>query len=71
LKGETFVALLIDGVCFADRRVIGAVGVTADLRKIPLGIREGDTENSVVVKDLLANLIEQGGGKLNYPRIKS
>jgi putative transposase len=60
LKAETFVALLIDGVCFADRTVIGAVGVTADLRKIPLGIREGDTENSVVVKDLLANLIERG-----------
>jgi putative transposase len=60
LRAEPFVAILIDGICFSDRTVIGAVGVTADLRKVVLGIREGDTENSEVVKDLLSSLIERG-----------
>jgi len=33
------------------------VGITEDLRKVPLGLREGDTENSEVVKDRKRNLI--------------
>lgn len=55
-----FVGIMIDGVDFAGTAVIVALGLTDDLQKIPLGIREGDTENSVVVKDLLASIIERG-----------
>jgi len=55
-----FVGMMIDGVDFAGTAVIVAMGVTDDLQKIPLGIREGDTENSVVVKDLLASIMERG-----------
>lgn len=60
LKEERFVAILIDGICFSRRTVIGVVGITSDLRKIPLGLKEGDTENSEVVKDLLSSLIARG-----------
>ncbi len=60
LKAESFVALIIDGICFSGKTVIAAVGVTWDFRKVPIGIREGDTENSEVVRDLLSSLIERG-----------
>lgn len=60
LKEYTFIGIVIDGVEFQGRTVIGALGITPALEKIPLGIREGDTENSEVVKDLLSSIIERG-----------
>ncbi len=60
LKEYTFIGIAIDGVEFQGRTVIGALGITPMLEKIPLGIREGDTENSEVVKDLLSSLIDRG-----------
>lgn len=60
LEAHAFVALLIDGVEIGGRTVVVALGITAAMEKIPLGLREGDTENSEVVKDLLASLQERG-----------
>jgi transposase-like protein len=60
LNDHAFVALLIDGVVIGGRTVVAALGITATMEKIPVGLREGDTENSEVVKDLLASLQERG-----------
>lgn len=60
LSGQSFVAIMVDGVEYADRVVVVALGITETLEKVPLGVREGDTENAVLVKDLLAGLIERG-----------
>ena len=60
LGEETFVALMIDGLEIGGRTVVAALGITADLVKVPLGLREGDTENSEVVRDLLASIQERG-----------
>jgi putative transposase len=54
------VALMIDGVHFANHLCVVALGITADGTKIPLAAVEGDTENATVVKDLLVNLRERG-----------
>lgn len=60
LHAYSFVAIMIDGVEIAGRTVVAALGVTNMLEKVPLGIREADTENSAAVKDLLASIIERG-----------
>lgn len=57
LSDYRFVAILIDGSGVGETTQVMAVGVTDDSRKIPLGIREGDTENANVVKDLLTLII--------------
>ena len=51
-----FVGLMIDGINIAGRTVVAALGITADLEKVPVGLKDGDTENAQVVKDLLADL---------------
>ena len=40
------VALLIDGVHFAEHVVLAAIGVDVEGAKHPLGLREGATENA-------------------------
>lgn len=60
LSGHEWVAIMIDGIEFATRHVIVAIGITTKGRKLVLGLREGDTENSEVVKDLIQNLIDRG-----------
>ena len=49
--------IYIDGVQFGGHHVIGAVGVDADGKKHVLGLAEGATENAVVVKGLLEDLV--------------
>jgi putative transposase len=56
LSEHRFVALLVDGTGVGDKTHIIAFGVTADSRKVPLGLKEGNTENAEVVKDLLASI---------------
>jgi transposase-like protein len=51
-----FVAILIDGTGVGNKTLVVAVGVTDDNQKIPLGLKEGDTENAAVVKDLLTSM---------------
>jgi len=60
LSGLDLVALLIDGVHFADHLCVVALGIGLDGTKHPLGVAEGDTENTTVVRDLLADLRERG-----------
>ncbi len=54
------VALMIDGVFFAEHLCVVALGITIDGTKIPLGVVEGSTENATVVKDLLCDLRVRG-----------
>jgi transposase-like protein len=56
LSAHEFIALMIDGVEIADRTLVVVLGIDSDSKKIPLGLREGDTENAVVIKDLLASI---------------
>jgi transposase-like protein len=60
LSGLELVALMIDGVHFADHVVLAAVGIDRSGTKHPLGLREGATENAAACKALLADLIERG-----------
>jgi transposase-like protein len=50
----------IDGLIFGDYTMIGAVGVDVEGNKHVLGIREGATENSTVVKELLEDIVARG-----------
>jgi transposase-like protein len=54
------VALMIDGVHFAEHLCVVALGITIDGTKIPLGLVEGSTENATVVKALLTDLRDRG-----------
>jgi putative transposase len=54
------VALMIDGVHFAEHLCVVALGISIDGTKIPLGLVEGSTENATVVKALLTDLADRG-----------
>ena len=60
LSGLDLVALMIDGVHFAEHLCVVALGIGIDGTKHPLGLVEGDTENTTVVRDLLADLRDRG-----------
>jgi putative transposase len=60
LSGLDLVALMIDGVHFADHLCVVALGIGIDGTKHPLGVVEGDTENTTVVTGLLADLRDRG-----------
>ena len=60
LSGLDAAVLMIDGVLFADTCCVAALAITADGTKIPVGLWDGDTENTTVVKDLLADLVGRG-----------
>ncbi len=60
LEGLDLVALLIDGVHFADHCVVVALGLDATGHKHPLGLWSGSTENAGVCQTLLANLQARG-----------
>ena len=53
-------AMLIDGTPFGDQQLITAIGLTVHGQKLVLGLRQGGTENSTVVKQLLKDLQERG-----------
>jgi transposase-like protein len=54
------VVVMFDGVEAGGSSVITALGVSVDGKKHILGIHEGATENSEVVKSLLDDLVERG-----------
>ena len=62
LGGLDVAAMMIDGIVFAQCCVVVALAITSDGTKVPVGLWEGDTENTTVVKDLLADLVERGLG---------
>jgi len=60
LSDYRFIAITIDAYNVYGRSMVMALGVTDEMDKIPLGLKEGDTENSEVVKDLLGTIKERG-----------
>jgi len=52
--------LYLDGVIFGEHHVLVAVGVDAEGKKHVLGIAEGASENQVVAKGLLEDLVRRG-----------
>ena len=50
------VALMVDGVHFADHLCVVAMGIGIDGTKHPLAVVEGSTENATLVTDLLVGL---------------
>jgi len=55
-----YIAILLDGMWFDKITVIAAMGITSTGHKQILGIVEGGSENSDVVKSLLNDIIERG-----------
>jgi len=60
LDGEQWLICYLDGFDFAGHTMIGALGVTADGTKVPLGVVEGSTENASVARGLVSGLRDRG-----------
>jgi len=60
LSGLDLVALMIDGVHFADHLCVVALGIDIDGTKHPLAVVEGSTENTTLVRGLLVGLRDRG-----------
>ena len=60
LSGLDLVALMIDGVYFAEHLCVVALGIDIDGTKHLLALAEGSTENATVVTDLLVGLRDRG-----------
>jgi putative transposase len=60
LTGLDLVAIMIDGVHFADHLCVVALGIGIDGVKHPLALVEGSTENTTLVCGLLVGLRERG-----------
>jgi len=60
LDGQRFPVVYLDGFGMGDHLLVGALGVTADGTKVPLGVVEGTTENAAVVGALISDLRDRG-----------
>jgi putative transposase len=60
LDDQRWLICFVDGFDFAGHTMIGALGVTADGTKVPLGVVEGSTENASVVRGLTSGLRDRG-----------
>jgi transposase-like protein len=60
VSGLDLVALMVDGVHFAEHCCVVALGIDIDGVKHPLSLVEGSTENATLVTDLLVGLRERG-----------
>lgn len=60
LSALQFIAIIIDGVHFADHVVLVALGIDENGHKIVLGLHEGATENSSACKELLNGIVDRG-----------
>ena len=63
-----FCAMLIDGTCFEDQEVVTAIGLTLQGQKVVLGVHQGATENTTIVKHLLED-IRRRGVDFEVPRL--
>jgi putative transposase len=61
-------AMFLDGTCFEKQQVIVALGLTLQGHKVVLGLRQGATENSTVVRQLLEDL-QRRGVDFEVPRL--
>jgi putative transposase len=60
LDDQRWLICFVDGFDFAGHTMVGALGVTAEGTKVPLGVVEGSTENATVVRGLIASLRDRG-----------
>jgi transposase-like protein len=60
LAEHAFCAVVIDGTWFASQELIVAIGITLQGNKVVLGLRQGATENTTVVKQLLEDIADRG-----------
>jgi putative transposase len=60
LDDRRWLICFVDGFDFAGHTMVGALGVTSDGTKVPLGVVEGSTENATVVRGLIAGLRDRG-----------
>lgn len=68
LDQHAICAMLIDGTCFEDQQLVVALGITLQGYKVVLGLEQGATENTTVVKHLLDE-IGQRGVDFEVPRL--
>jgi putative transposase len=60
LDQERWLVVFLDGFGMGEHLLVGALGVTEDGTKVPLGVAEGTTENKAVCTRLVADLQERG-----------
>jgi transposase-like protein len=60
LSDRDWLVCFVDGYDFAGHTMVGALGVTSDGTKVPLGVVEGSTENATVVRGLVSDLRDRG-----------
>jgi len=60
LDEERWLVVFLDGFGMGEHLLVGALGVTDDGTKVPLGVVEGTTENKAVCTRLVADLAERG-----------
>jgi len=68
LAGINLAVMMIDGTIFKGQHMIVAIGMDPLGNKVVLGIRQGATENTAVVGELLGELSERGVD-FNQPRL--
>jgi len=56
LGDQRWLVVYLDGFSFGDHTLVGALGVTLDGTKVPLGVVEGSTENAAVCTRLMSDL---------------
>src|SRR6516162_4691767 len=57
---QDIVIIYLDGLRLGNYHVLAAMGVNSQGDKHVLGVREGASENAIVVKDLLVDLVARG-----------
>ncbi|MDM8007057.1 MAG: IS256 family transposase [Phycisphaerae bacterium] len=60
LEGQDILIVYLDGLVFGPTHVLVALGVDPQGYKHVLGLREGSSENTTVVKDLLTDIVSRG-----------
>jgi transposase-like protein len=60
LDDQRWLVVYLDGFGFGDHTLVGALGVTLDGTKVPLGVVEGSTENAAVCTRLVSDLAARG-----------
>jgi putative transposase len=53
-------AMMVDGLHLGEHLMVVALAITTDGTKVPVGLYDGDTENTTVVTGPLADLVDRG-----------
>lgn len=60
LDQDRWLLVFLDGFGMGEHLLVGALGVTDDGTKVPLGVAEGTTENAAVCTRLVSDLADRG-----------